>query len=105
MAIRINERTKTTQRTWLSIPGEDWQYHLDSRRDGKRVEVLRWHADNPNAKWGDGTTRSYKAGDVNIRIVTGDAWRKPESFILHGEVTMPGATDSEVLDWIREQAG
>jgi hypothetical protein len=64
--------------TWLQAHGDSYTLHFDSREDGKRVVVHRWHS----------------TGDVEVRLIFGSFWRpRPGREGVEYAMTMTHADD------------
>jgi len=83
-------KTKPTARTYLDVPATTWEYARTKsaiRSGGNRIHATRWLAD------GTGGNSQYKAGDLHLTHVQGDA-RKGTLVVFH-DLVIPKGTDAQ----------
>ena len=82
---------------WSAGRGEQTIALKTNRKMGERVVAVRWL---------DGSERfGFAPGDVELKHVTGDAWRKPEVFVEHDRKVVPNGTDEDIAAYITERLG
>lgn len=85
---------KLTRRTWLSQSGESASIGVQSLRltqgTGRRINIHRWLEDGEQGR----------KGEVVIRGIKGDAWRKPEGFREYSHEVLMNPTDDQIVEAI-----
>ena len=97
MQIDTSYKVTTTTGLWLGERGEQLIAYKTNRSTGERVVAIRWP---------DGSERHGLApGDVELKHITGDAWRKPEAFVEHDRKVVANGTDADVAAYVTERLG
>lgn len=95
----MNTQYKTTKinGTWLGNRGEQTTALKTSRTLGERVVAIRWI---------DGHDRDgFAPGDVELKHIKGDAWRKAEAFVEYDRKVIANGTDEDIEAYINERLG
>lgn len=90
---------KTTKITgeWSAGRGEQTTALKTNRTAGERVVAVRWL---------DGSERfGFAPGDVELKHITGDAFRAPAKFVEYDHKVIPSGTDAEIAAYINARLG
>ena len=73
---------------------QSMEIHLDGETEGHRIEVHGWLEDGPKGN----------AGEVTVKRVDGDNWRRPSEFVRHESKLLENPSDEEIEATVRAMA-
>ncbi len=89
---------KLYEGTWLGARGTTQSINANTVSLGLRAVIHEW-IDKAEAQ-----DVEYEAGTITVRIVKGDAWRRPDDFVLfHLKVFPPGTDYTDAMAYAIEK--